>query len=375
MVLLSQLRMAVSKERQKGAKRSRLARRLRRWRSWTLAHPASTTAVSGLALAISYYALVNGVQQTRLLSILDGVVGGVIASLATYAVVQSIYLQRSAHSLRHWLRFGHRNVWVFPTAIEHPTESRYAPHPYFVVPPFDAQATGVLTHVLRRAHYTFPQRKTVGSHVFDKTLLTDNIVTLCLPTRNVYSRVFLGVLREIYQLGRSVAEATADANVDAYVRDLNCDREYFGFKSRRRDDGSAEWKVRNFNDRGPNRWLTSTINDDGVVAAHANGNIAIDYGLILKAPNPFNPDAGVLIVGGIHGIGTLGASLYLFDNADRMLESHSDEPQVHLVEVSYAVPVTRENYVDAEIHPPLLLVSSRPLSDLYADRDRDSSAG
>jgi hypothetical protein len=338
-----------------------------------LSHPGIVTGAAGLILSLCYAVLTLHIGQQRVVSILDGIFGGAIASLMTYAIVQSVFLQRSAHSLRNWLRFGHHNVWVLPTSLQHPTDSRYSPRPYYVVPPFDAQATGVLTHVLRHAHYKYPLRRIVGSHIFDRALLTDNIVTLCLPTRNVYSRVFLGIFREIYQEGHPVAEAIRAENVDAYVQDVECQREYFGFKVTPRPDMWAEWRVRNFNDQTPNRWLTSTINEEGVIEAHADGRVAVDYGLILKAPNPFNSDAGVLLVGGIHGVGTFGAALYLFEQADRMLEMHGDEPQVHLIEVEYMIPRGRNNYVDAEIQHPLLLRSSKLLSEIPREHARPAA--
>lgn len=191
-----------------------------------------------------------------------------------------------------------------------------------------------------------------------------------MPTRNVYSRVLLGVFREIYQKGRDVREVIAEANVQSYVDDTQCEKEYFGFKVVPRQNMWSEWRVRNFDDQTPNRWLTSTINEEGVIAAHAGGRVAVDYGFILKAPNPFNPDAGVLLVGGIHGIGTFGAALYLFENADRMLERHGDEAQVHLIEVSYAIRPGRESYVDAEIQHPLYLRSSKLLNEITHERGR-----
>ena len=352
----------------KGATRWRLARVIRKARAWTLAHPGLATAAAATALSACYFVLAPLTKSGRATAMMDGIFGGIIASLMTYAVVQSVFLQRSAYSLRHWLRFGHHSVWVLPTALEHPTETRYAPHPYYVVPPFDAQATGVLTHVLRHAHYTYPLRRTIGSHRFDRTILADNIVTLCLPTRNVYSRVFLGLFWEIYQKGRTPKEVVSDENVAAYVDDAKCEREYFGFRVRPREGRWAEWRVRNFDDQGPNRWLTSTINEEGIEIAHAGARVAVDYGLILKAPNPFNPDAGVLLVGGIHGVGTLGAALYLFEHADRMLQAHGDDAQVHLIEVNYAIPSERENYVDAEIRHPLYLRSSKLLDQITHER-------
>jgi hypothetical protein len=187
----------------------RLTRIIRKARSWTLANPIITVVIACFILSAAYFALGVHLRQARAIAIADAIFGGIIASVATTSIVQRIYLKRTAHAVRRWLRFGHRDVWVIPTTLEHPAENRYYPQPYYVVPPFDAHATGVLTEVLRHAQYRYPQRHTLGSHVYDPALLKDNIVTICLPSRNQYTRILLGVFHELYELKQSRVIATS----------------------------------------------------------------------------------------------------------------------------------------------------------------------
>ncbi|NOX45289.1 MAG: hypothetical protein GXO72_06130, partial [Caldiserica bacterium] len=45
------------------------------------------------------------------------------------------------------------------------------------------------------------------------------------------------------------------------------------------------------------------------------GKITKDYGLIIFGPNPFNPDKRLLLLAGVWGAGTLGATKALHDSA------------------------------------------------------------
>ena len=361
-------------------RRFAIVRRIKRARGLVLAHPLiSTIIVVGVFAAVYAYVGLH-LQQRRLVSMFDNVAGGVVASILTYGIIQAVFLRRSAYSLRQWLAFGRRSVWIIPTALEHTAENRYMPHPYYVVPPFDAQATGILVQVLRHAKFGYPLRKTVGSHYFDSAILKDNLVILCLPTRNQYARIFLGLFFEIYIEGKQLAEVTTDRNIQRYIDDTESRENYFGLDAfdravppATRSPSSIEWKMLNFGDTSPNRWMTSTVNADGIVAAHAAGAVATDYALLVKAPNPFNHDSGVLLVCGIHGIGTLGASLYVYKHADELLGSFGEDAQAHLLRVQYAIPRNRENYIDAEIHPPIDVVSSRSLGSAQWYRRRGDS--
>jgi hypothetical protein len=154
--------------------------------------------------------------------------------------------------------------------------------------------------------------------------------------------------------------------VQKYRDDTLCRESYFGLLAKHHE-GWVEWRMRDFNIMPPNCWVTSTINARHSSPDHPALKSSVDFGFILRAPNPFNPDAGVVIVCGIHGVGTFGAALYLFQNADTLLIHHGDEPQIHLVEVKYAIPPNRNNYLESEIQPPLYLRSTAYLHSMHSE--------
>lgn len=146
-------------------------------RAAILQHPGIALLVAVGALSLLYFPIkwladITGLE--RLSSLADATFGGLIASLGTYALVQYFVLEKSYRNIRRWLGFKPpRPLWVVPTMIRHPSEPRY-PAPYYVVPPFDAQAAGVLTEVARQARFHYPARRVQGSHFLDERILSDN---------------------------------------------------------------------------------------------------------------------------------------------------------------------------------------------------------
>lgn len=281
-----------------------------------------------------------------------GVVTGLISSLATYALIQYFFLQKKTHGVREWLPVSATYVWIVPTYLEY--GSRFPHTKYYVVPPFDAQAATLINQLLRLAEIHYPRRKTIGSNRFSMDLISDNIATFCLPEKNIYSRIFLGLYNEIYINNQNPTAAVKDANIEAYINDVNFNRDYFGLKwfpIRSLDVEVREWRIRHFgrHTEAPGALFQSSININPNKNVHEPGVINYDYALVIKGPNPFNPASMILIICGIHGIGTLGGSLYLYQNAQDLFRLYPARAQAHLIEVQYTTKKGGDNYLDSEI--------------------------
>lgn len=79
-----------------------------------------------------------------------------------------------------------------------------------------------------------------------------------------------------------------------------------------------------------------------------------DYGLIVKAPNPYNDKAKVFIIAGIRGIGTWGAAHYLCHCLREIYDRFKDRDFAAVVEVDYG----DFRIMDASVSPH----NCRPLS-------------
>ena len=274
-----------------------------------------------------------------------------MSSLLTYALIQAFLVQRKTASVKDWLQVHSATVWIVPTYLEQ--ESKYPHMRYYVCPPFDAQSSNYLVNLLHQADVSYPQRKIVGSHRFQESLLQDNLVTLCLPQRNQYARIILGIYSQIYTYHQDPETAATLAAL--YANDTLCKEEYFGLKwaPLKLEDGGEiqEWKIRHFGRQAnaSQAWYGSDINAHPDENIHIPGRENSDYALVVKGPNPFNPAATVLVVCGIHGIGTLGGALFLYQRSQELYRLYPARGQVHLIEVRYSVKPHGDNYVDSEI--------------------------
>lgn len=334
--------------------RRRVTIKARHLKSWILARPLVAFLLFLLFLSILCAPLVLRGSAVDLRGLLTGILSGIVASLATYALVQYFFLERHKSGPTEWLQLGTQNVWVVPTYLEHPSP-RYPQMNYYVVPPFDAQAATFLKQLLQLADIHYPRRQFAGSHRFVEDILKDNLALLCLPERNQYTRVFLGLYHEIYVMNHDRQKAIQHDNILAYVNDTACQREYFGLKWRPLDVGNPPvraWEMRHFGVEEPQliqAWRQSSINLNPTRNMHVPGTVNYDYSLIVKGPNPINPAATILLVFGIHGIGTLGGSLYLYQNAEDLFHLYPARGQSHLIEVRYTTKAGCDNYIDAEI--------------------------
>lgn len=339
----------------------------RKTRGLVLTYPFLALLVGVAVLALLYLPIARGVQlPSRVGSVVDSIFAGVVASLCTFSLLQFFVAQRRHKSIRRWLRVGRRRLWVIPTMMKHPTESRYQPWDYYVVPPFDAQAASVLSEVFRQAHYRFPYRSTKGSHILDEKILQDNLALICLPQRNQYTRVFLGLFYEIYCKGAHVEDVTKKENWRRYIEDTECTLQYFGVRLQESSNERRHWRILHFEEDPPNEWLTSSINEYGPASAK-EAESAVDVAMILKAPNPFNVSSSVLVVCGIHGIGTLGGALWVYKESRFLADRFGHKPQAHVVRVRYTIDNEGTSYEDATILEPIRLISSKELT---ATRDQ-----
>ena len=335
----------------------------RRLRNWYVSRPLTSSAVLLAGLFVAFGLIEFFVHPTgRARQLVDSVFGGLLASLAAYGLIRYIALEKEHLALKAWLRFGRRRVIIVPTSLEYGErdrydDPRYGGMPYYVMPPFDAMATGLMIELARRSGSRYPHRRTIGSHDFERRLLRENIVTMCLPIRNQYSRLFLGLLHEIYCDGTPVEQATTEEAVARYLEDTAGKLNYFGLKKYVQGGGLPEhWRMRDFAEAEPNRWKTSSLNRDGA-AAHRPDHECIDRAMVVLAPNPFNPKARVLIACGIHGVGTFGAALWIYEQSAALVRKYPDEAQAHSLEVAYRVPQGKRSYVDAELLTPIRHVS------------------
>jgi hypothetical protein len=328
-----------------------------RIRRWMLEHPIAALTSVGVGLILIYISVDWVLPSAVDRDLLQSALGGLLASLAAYSLVQYFYLQRSHFSLRKWLKVGHRPIWIVPTTIPQLSEPRYAPRQYYVIPPFDAQAAGLLTEVYREAGYRFPQRRSIGSHLLDENVLSDNLVLMCLPSRNTFTRVFLGLYYDWFAEGLNRQKLIAKAHWERYKLDTECNLQYYGL--RKNPTKETEWQMLDWSEPAATQWKTSSINKWGIEAVHVpGGEPDTDFAMVIRAPNPFNPEASVVIVSGIHGIGTFGAALWLYKSATSLLTEFTDDAQAHLLRIDYRVPPGRDNYVDAVIVPPIKRVGS-----------------
>jgi hypothetical protein len=83
----------------------------------------------------------------------------------------------------------------------------------------------------------------------------------------------------------------------------------------------------------------------------------MDYGLLAKVTNPWNPDAKVLIISGVRALGTLGASQFLDDNADSLEAKLGDSDFAVVIKAVRDHP--SKDYVFAEaLDDPMRLTAS-----------------
>ena len=328
----------------------------RRVRARVLGRPVRAFFTFSVIGGLSYLWVRHWIPES-VQSYTDSVAGGVLASLASYALVQYAFLQRHSINLRDWLGFGPRDVWVIPTAILDESNKRYEPEPYYVMPPMDGRTMGVLLALLRKADYRYPRRRVRLAHSFDDSIARDNLALMCLPAMNVYSRVFLGLYHELFVDGKRLDEVVPSENLRRFVADEDCELSYFGFQK----DGRI-WRAQDFSAEQANMWKDSSINHGGVENTRTPGTKYVDYAIVLRAPNPLNPTASILLTSGIHGIGTYGAAVWVYHNAHTLLGKYGDDPQAHLLKVEYERPQGGNFYVDSEVTPPISCVATRQLS-------------
>lgn len=320
-----------------------------RWlRSWVLRTPLRAFATAVLVLAVGHYFLTEALgDRQRVVQLLDAVFVAVIAAGCLSALGRYYSHERKAYPLQKWLGFNkNEKTLIAVTSVLQESRPEYGSQPYVLVPPFDAQAAGVLTDVVRSAGLRYPMRQTIGAHLIDRSLLAHNVVAMCMPSHNPYSRVFLGLFNEIYAQRRDPLEVTERWR--DYLHDATCRRRYLGLHREINAEGRPSWGILDLGDDSPNNWKTSSLNRAGLRSASRPGQIHYDYGMILKGPNPFDNRCGVLIACGIHGMGTLGAALFLYKNQEDLFVPFSWRAQFHLVRVGYCVP-ERGSLVDAEI--------------------------
>ncbi len=329
--------------------KSALSIRFAQFVHWILDHPLVAFLVATVFIA-GFYLILRGLVPAYA-GFVDNALGGLIASLGTAAFLRQFLLQRESYSIKQWLRLSTQNIWIIPTYLGHESE-RYPQMQYYVVPPFDAQAAGFLTQVLRMADARYPRRKALGSHRFWEGVLKDNLVMLCLPERNQYTRIFLGLYNEIYVEGKDIPDVIQPENIRRYVEDKECQRTYFGLKceiARINSNQFREWKMRHFGMPPGQEWWRSSINIHPAENVQQPGRINYDFAMIVKGPNPLNLASSILIVCGIHGIGTLAGALYVYQHANTLFGRYPEHAQAHLVQVRYTTPPGVDNYVDADI--------------------------
>jgi len=83
----------------------------------------------------------------------------------------------------------------------------------------------------------------------------------------------------------------------------------------------------------------------------------MDYGLLAKITNPWNPDAKVLIISGVRALGTLGASQFLDDNVDWLEEKVANSDFAVVVKVTREHP-GKDNVFAEALGDPLQLFAS-----------------
>lgn len=316
---------------------------------WILEYPLIAFLIATLFIG-GFYLILRGLFPVYA-TFVDNALGGLIASLGTAAIIRQFLLQRKSYGIKRWLRFNTPNTWIIPTYLAHES-GRYPQMEYYVVPPFDAQAAGFLTQALRMAGAHHPHRRVLGSHRILESVFKDNLVMLCLPERNQYTRVFLGLYNEIYLEGKDIKDVIQSENIKRYVEDKDCQKSYFGLKCEMvRISGNQfrEWKMRHFGMPPGQEWWRSSININPTENVHKPGQINYDFAMIVKGQNPLNPASNILIICGIHGIGTLAGAIYIYQHANDLFDRYPEHAQAHLIQVRYTTPPRVDNYVDADI--------------------------
>lgn len=316
---------------------------------WILDRPLVAFLVVAVFIA-GFYLILRRLTPAYV-GFVDNALGGLIASLGTAAFLRQFVLQSESYGIMRWLRLSAENIWIIPTYLAHGS-ARYPQMQYYVVPPFDAQAEGYITQVLRMAGSHHPHRKVIGSHRFREDILKDNLVILCLPERNQYARIFLGLYNEIYMEGKEIEDIIQTTNIRSYVEDEKCQRTYFGLKSEIISINNSElreWKLRHFGMPPGQEWWRSSINMHPTENVQQPGRTNYDYAMIVKGPNPLNIVSSVVVICGIHGIGTLAGALYVYQHARELFNRYPQHAQAHLVQVRYTTPPGVDNYIDADI--------------------------
>lgn len=89
-----------------------------------------------------------------------------------------------------------------------------------------------------------------------------------------------------------------------------------------------------------------------------NGKVLIDYGIVARAPNPFDPDKSVVLLAGAYGYGTWGA--VRFAQSPRFLNQLKRLPkEASTIECLFGVEVVRES--PQNIRPEFVRSSPRNL--------------
>ena len=92
-----------------------------------------------------------------------------------------------------------------------------------------------------------------------------------------------------------------------------------------------------------------------------NGKVLIDYGVVARSPNPFDPDKNVVLLGGAYGYGTWGA--VRFAQSPRFLNELKKLPkEASTIECLFGVEIVRES--PQNIRPEFVRSSPRNLSAL-----------
>jgi hypothetical protein len=271
---------------------------------------------------------------------------------------------REVLGIERWLGFGPQLVWIISAYRKHKLAEIAD---YYVVPVFDAQASALMMGILPSANTRYDTKyKMIGSNRFLHDILRDNFVLLCLPDKNQYAKIFLGLYHEVYVEERNIDSIVNHENIRSYVDDKDSVKQYFGIRSVPRQDESKgkEWQIKHFAAPPEKEWYRSSMNmhSDSLENIHKSGHTNYDYAIIVKAPNPLNPEANILIVGGIHGVGTFGGVLYLYRHKYELFRKFPHRAQAHLIEIQYQIKQDTDHYSNAQI-TEVKNIHNEPLSE------------
>lgn len=237
-----------------------------------------------------------------------GVLSSVIATVLCGLVVEGYRRRNERRPFARLLNFTktERTVFVFPSrpdAPEHPgllQDARVAFE--------DMLAINYVRRALTLAGWQedmFDMREHRHFREHDSHDSAKNVVVLCSPRSNPITREFLDKINESTALNWGFRE-TETKELEIYT------------------DGGA-WSSATFGQERSIRQAGGAV-EEGPLD---------DVVLILKAPNPYNPAAKVLIIAGIRGIGTWGGAKYLRQHAEDVVLRTGEKNFAMLLKVAY----------------------------------------